>query len=218
MKNYYVKKGSPCTLNSVSTIKKRLIYILNNLQTNKGEIILDIGTGFGIYLSNLSPKSKLGIGIDIDKKNLIKAKEKKSGNTEMGLMSSEYLAFKSNALNSVIMIEVLEHLDDYKKSISEISRILKPGGKLIITAPNKLFPFETHGVRFGTKEIGTKGFGFPLVPYFPEKIRRKITNARVFTPWHVKKILMENGFRIADVKLLSPNFDWPQVCPVRRNH
>ena len=46
----YIRRGAPCTLQYDRTIKKRLKFILGKLKINKNWIILDIGTGFGIYI------------------------------------------------------------------------------------------------------------------------------------------------------------------------
>ena len=150
--------------------------------------------------------TKLYVGIDIDGENLRKAKGEKE-NVELISMQTENLAFRDNTFDAVLMIEVLEHVFDDEKAISEIYRILKPGGKLIITAPNKLFPFETHGFRIGSKGYGTKGIGFPVLPYLPEILRKYVANARVYTPWHLKRMLVEEGFSINCVGFLSPGLD-----------
>jgi len=207
MRNCYVKSGSPCTLQHDTTIKRRLDFILDNLMIDKNQHILDIGTGFGIYLSQLSHHAKLCVGIDIDEENLRKAKEEKTKNIELISMSGENLGFKDNSFDVVLMIEVLEHVINDETAISEIYRLLKPGGKLIITAPNKLFPFETHGFKIGSRSYGTKGLGFPLLPYLPDRLRSELTNARVYTPWHFKKVLVEKGFSINNVSFLGPSLD-----------
>ena len=46
-----------------------------------------------------------------------------------------YKYFQDNELDIVICSEVLEHLEDYNKAIQEIHRVLKPGGKGIISMP-----------------------------------------------------------------------------------
>jgi ubiquinone/menaquinone biosynthesis C-methylase UbiE len=206
MRNCYVEPGIPCTSQHDTTVKKRLNYILGSITIDKNQIFLDIGTGFGTYIYHSSNHAKLYVGIDINGENLRKAIKKKE-NVELITMSAENLAFRDNTFDAVLMIEVLEHVLDDEKAISDIYRILKPGGKLIITAPNKLFPFETHGFRIGSKGYGTKGLGFPVLPYLPEILRKYMANARVYTPWHLKRMLVEEGFSINDVGFLSPGLD-----------
>jgi ubiquinone/menaquinone biosynthesis C-methylase UbiE len=206
MKNRYIKVGDPCTSANETTIQNRLNFILNSLPADKNQIVLDIGTGFGIYLINLSSRSALSVGIDTVSGNLQKI-NKNPDNVKLILMSAENLAFKDNTFSTIIMIEVLEHLVTAERVISEIFRVLRRDGNLIITSPNKLFPLETHGFRIGSRNYGTKGFGFPLLPYLPEIFRRHVTNAKIYTPWNFKKILRKRGFQIVNQKFLSPNFD-----------
>ena len=93
------------------------------------------------------------------------------------------------------------------KTIAEINRVLKPGGKFIVTTPNKLFPFETHGLRIGNKIYGSSGFGFPFIPWLPEFSRRYVANAKVYTPHGLKNILLRNGFIICDINFIGHSLD-----------
>lgn len=210
MRNSYIKPGSPCDLKHVTTLKRRLDFILNNLKISQGSHVLDVGSGLGIYmnyLSQLYPNANF-IGVDISQEYTAQARKLVSGkNVDFIVMSAENLAFKANMFQVVLMIEVLEHISNPKKAITEVLRVLVPGGKLVITAPNKFFPFETHGFRTGTVNWGTKGLGFPLLPYLPEALRRYIANAKVYTPRTFTKILVESGFQINTIDFLGPNFD-----------
>jgi len=57
--NCYIRRGAPCTLQYNRTLKKRFEFILENLKISKSWIILDIGTGFGIYISYLIMQSRV---------------------------------------------------------------------------------------------------------------------------------------------------------------
>jgi len=208
MRNYWVKPGTACSFQHDTTVKKRLKFIVENIKYNNNLIILDVGTGEGIYMYYLSSRAKLCVGIDTDDKSLRKARKTvKTKNTEFILMQAESLAFKDNTFDVITMIEVLEHVADDKKVIKEIYRVLKPGGQLIITAPNKLFPFETHGFKIGSRIYGTKGLGFPFLTYLPQILRKHVATARVYTPWQLKRMLESQGFIIRTVEFLSPSLD-----------
>ena len=208
MTNCYIKPGIPCSSYHDATVKKRFNFIKDNLEITKDMLILDVGTGFGAYIFQLSHQAKLYVGIDINKESIQKATNIKNlKNTELMPMSVENLAFKNNSFDAVLLIEVIEHVVNDDKAINEISRILKPCGKLIITAPNKLFPFETHGFRIKSKIYGSRGLGFPLLPYLPEFLRIHVANAKVYTPWQLKKKLIRNGFSIKNTAYLSPGLD-----------
>ena len=52
------------------------------------------------------------------------------------------MSFRDKSLDGVICSEVLEHVPNYQAALDEIARVLRPGGKLLITSP---FVFPLHG-------------------------------------------------------------------------
>jgi SAM-dependent methyltransferase len=97
-----------------------------------GSTVLDLGCGYFPYsLALLETKIKTGIGIDREiseeyqsqKIRLIKANIEKP------------LPLPEASFDSVLMLAVLEHLRRPKETLVECLRILKPGGRLIITIP-----------------------------------------------------------------------------------
>ena len=52
----------------------------------------------------------------------------------------EKLPFEDQKFDVILIVDVIHHLDDIKKNINEIKRVLKKGGKLLIYEPNKLNP------------------------------------------------------------------------------
>lgn len=100
---------------------------------------LDIGCSAGAQSFSLEIKGFNVIGIDITDKNLNKANSwAKSINsscqfTKMDINNSEY---KDNTFNLVLASEVLEHIQDNRKTAEEIYRITKRGGYIIYTMPN----------------------------------------------------------------------------------
>ncbi len=97
--------------------------------------ILDMGCGEGTRLGKLVTKNQKGFGIDISTKAIEIAKRKypqlnfKTGDLEK-------LPFDDNEFDLVYSAFVFEHLDNPGKVIEEGIRVLKPGGKFLIVAPN----------------------------------------------------------------------------------
>ena len=100
--------------------------------------------------------------------------------------------------------EVIEHVDDDKKAISECFRVLKSKGYLVIFAPNRLWPFETHGIYFKKKYI----FGnIPLVTWLPNFLYRKMTpHVRNYTEKGLLR-LIEGKHKIIQNSYVFPGYD-----------
>ena len=96
--------------------------------------ILEIGCGEGYGIKELLPKVKKYICIDKYESNINFKSEK------LTFIKSEVPPLdkiKSDSLDFVVTFQVIEHIEDDKFFVEEIFRVLKPGGKLILTTPNK---------------------------------------------------------------------------------
>ncbi len=111
--------------------------------------ILDIGCGEGRHtIKACQQKDTICIGADFGFKNLIETRKKiefhKACNDvhcsriDLSCMDVTCLPFKDNSFDIVICSEVLEHIIDDQKAVSELIRILKPGKHLAISVPRFL--------------------------------------------------------------------------------
>jgi len=126
-------------MKSKKITRKRLNIFLKQHTSSKKT--LDIGCG-NKYYDNLFPNK---INIDIDK------------NKKPDIIASVYnLPFQDNEFDNILCLEVLEHLFEPAKAISEINRVLKPGGKLILStrfifplhdAPEDYFRYTKYGLQ-----------------------------------------------------------------------
>lgn len=101
--------------------------------------ILDIGCGRGencFDIKRRCPKAKV-YGIDIEEKNIKRAKKEFGNKCEFLVAKGEKLPFRDSSFDFIYVIEVLEHVDNLEVTVSEIKRLLKKGGEAIITFPNK---------------------------------------------------------------------------------
>ncbi len=97
------------------------------------ERVLDMGCGPGELLAKL--RNRELYGCDISRKALAKVPKRVKAryvNLEEG-----NLPYESGFFDCIVLREVIEHIVDRKKLLGEVNRILKKGGKLIITTPNK---------------------------------------------------------------------------------
>lgn len=106
----------------------------------KGEVI-DVGCGDGYFLNLLAKKlkkydkGKCLTGLDYAESGLISLKNRLSKiKTKCADVTS--IPFKDDSFDTVLLMETLEHIKEWKKAINECLRILKKNGYLIITVPN----------------------------------------------------------------------------------
>ncbi len=114
--------------------------------TNNGEKLIDIGCGTGAFSIGAALRGYESLGLSWDKRNQAVANERaklckaKSAKFEVfdvrKLDDREDLVAKYDV---AICFENIEHIIDDKKLIKDIAAALKPGGRLLLTAPNLLY-------------------------------------------------------------------------------
>lgn len=101
--------------------------------------VLDIACGEGYGTNLISKRAELVIGVDNNittiKKAEIKYKNKKCHFIHGDI---EALPFEVNYFDLIVCFETIEHVQNPNFAISEIERVLKPDGILLISSPNKL--------------------------------------------------------------------------------
>ena len=98
----------------------------------KGGDFLDVGCGTGEGASIVSNMGGI-TGIDMSDEALSIAKNK--GYVSLCKGSGERLPFAEKIFDSLIMLDVLEHIDDDRATLNECFRVLKPSGTIFITVP-----------------------------------------------------------------------------------
>lgn len=165
--------------------------------------VLDAGCGGGDYLAPLDASGFVAIGVEYLPE---KVAEKRSPRIVRG--SIERLPFAEGAFDAVLLNEVLEHVPDDRQGLREIARVLTPGGVLICFSPNRLFPFETHGVLH--RPTGPPGLVMvPGIPYVPQFLGSRLWRywARNYWPWELRGLIRHAGFVINETSYLWLTFE-----------
>ncbi|MBS3134661.1 class I SAM-dependent methyltransferase [Candidatus Woesearchaeota archaeon] len=119
--------------------------LLSDLRLNKRDSkILDIGCGIGEDLGTIGDYGRVyAIEYSLDAIKLVNKK------LLDGLFCNDAtkLCFKDKTFNTVVIMDVLEHLDDDRKAFNEAARVLKKNGYLIISVPAVEFLFGPHDRR-----------------------------------------------------------------------
>ena len=191
-------------------VVKRLT-ALSRLTELTGEHLLDVGCADGTYTMRLADGFQRVDAIDIEEERLADFRRAISGTPfedriSVHNMSADKLLFDDGTFDAVTTIEVLEHVGDLDASLREIHRVLVPGGRFLITSPNRWFPFETHGVMFrrgGRRHPSWHAPGLPWVP----PLHRRMSDARAFTVHRLGARIQRIGFDLVGSGYIMPPFD-----------
>jgi ubiquinone/menaquinone biosynthesis C-methylase UbiE len=104
------------------------------LDPKPGSLLVDAGGGTGRVVERMDCSWCRVIVADASYKMLRQAAEKPRLSAVQSY--TENLPFSSNSIDRVIMVDALHHVDNQAATISELFRILKPGGILVIEEPD----------------------------------------------------------------------------------
>ena len=104
--------------------------------TDRRPRILDVGCGTG---ANLLMLSKYGDaeGVDLSEDALAFCRERGLENVKLG--AAEKLPYEDGTFDLVTALDVVEHLDDDLGGLSEMRRVLRPGGRVLLFVPTFMF-------------------------------------------------------------------------------
>lgn len=124
------------------TIKDILHIATQKMDKNsKDLVVLDVGSGIGLYADELSKKVKQVVAVEPDE-NAFKYAVPKRNLKFYNLPIEEFNS--KQQFDLIISLTTIEHMPNANTSFKQIFKLLKPGGLLYFTAPNKLWPFEYH--------------------------------------------------------------------------
>lgn len=103
--------------------------------------ILDLGCGSGSFLAAVGGSGRPMAGVDIALRWLIVARkrldEENLAHIPLVCGNAERLPFADRAFAGVVAGDVIEHVGDQDATIAEAHRVLRPGGRLFLAAPNR---------------------------------------------------------------------------------
>lgn len=173
---------------------------LINPDNGNSNTLLDAGCGYGdnmIPIKERYPDFKL-IGVDKHKPTISEARKKYYNIANFIYDDCLNLSLPSNSVDIVLSNQVIEHIADYNTYLSEIARVLKNKGLLIISTPNFHCPRNTFLKMIGHKPIlrweNTRGLE-------PEEFRGHVQE---FKEDELIEILEHHGFILLESSPIKP--------------
>jgi ubiquinone/menaquinone biosynthesis C-methylase UbiE len=183
---------------------KKIIDLLQSLRQDlKSLNCLDIGCSSGIITSIVQPNFNQMVGIDFDRVglNMVTPDQKKQTIFIRG--DAMHLPFMDGRFEVILCAQVYEHVPNDKALFSEIERVIRPGGMVFFSGPNKLFPIEPH-------------YFLPFFHWLPEKIADEVLrmfkmgdiyDIRSRTIWSLKKSLQAFDIYDMTIPFLSSHYE-----------
>jgi ubiquinone/menaquinone biosynthesis C-methylase UbiE len=115
------------------------------LDVRDGHSVLDIGCGEGYLLRKAAHRAWLALGVDLVEARLRASRDGppdscRSGcpPIELAVADGQRLPFADASFDRIICTETLEHVADARLALRELARVLRPGGRVAVSAPHFL--------------------------------------------------------------------------------
>ncbi len=138
--------------------------LVEDFQRRAGELLgkrmLELGFGSGLHIPAFARAGAEMYGLEVNKVLLAIAEENmrlRGISADLRSYDGLHMPYPDNYFDYIFATSVLEHVSDVQAVILETDRILKPGGKIYLSFPNRWAPRETHT-------------GFWLAHYLPRDI------------------------------------------------
>jgi len=159
---YYEKQSrGTAALRRFEAIQATLLRVMG--QPPRPLLVADIGCGAGTQSRIWAAQGHTVFGADINEA-LIGLARKRAGEAALDIAfsvaSATSLPWADASMDLCIAPELLEHVADWQSCLSEMVRVLKPGGALFVSTSNKLCPKQQE-------------FALPLYSWYPGCVKRR---------------------------------------------
>ena len=175
----------------------------------KGEVtLLDFGCGNGAQSFGFVDHCARLIGLDIDRHFLAEfrarlAEDGLQQKVEPICYGGDDFPLASASVDCALSFAVLEHVGDEDLALRELARVLKPGGRLIISVPNRWWIFETHGADLPLLPWNR----VPLVSWWPTSLHDRYARARIYERQHIEAKIAAVGLDVSESFYMTAPMD-----------
>ncbi len=168
--------------------------------------VLDVGSGPGVFTEFLLKRKcqiwMLDISKEMIKQAILFLGEHFPQEQIFCLVGSiEYLPFPDHFFDSCLCVGVIEYVENLERALKELARVIRPGGELILTAPNKRsFFFKLDHL---VAEVINRGFGWMIVRIRGRRFFEYPFYHRVFDPEELVKTVESYGFSLSQQRFTN---------------
>ena len=182
--------GSPRFRSLQNLTPFRLSLIEDCLGELKDKDVLDLGCGGGLISIPLIERGARLTGVDLSEESIKQAITASKGRGRFIVGDVTLLDIEANSVDYVLIVDVLDHVQDFARVLLEASRVLKPGGRLFVGTINRTPIAHLLTITLGE----TLGF-----------IRKGTHDSKLF----IKPNELIEAARRYDLKLLNIIGEWP---------
>jgi SAM-dependent methyltransferase len=182
--------------------QERRLALVRQWAALEGARMLDVGCGVGMYTEHFRRYTPDVTGVEVD---WAAARQARSRIPGIVLSPGEALPFATGSFDVVFSHEVIEHVSNDRFTAAEMVRVTAPGGRIVLFAPNRLYPFETHGHYWrGRYHFGNT----PLINWLPNLLRDRLApHVRAYTGPGLLGLFGRVSARPVHHSVVYPGFD-----------
>lgn len=134
-----------------------------------GMTVLDVASGTGFGADLLSGRARYVVGVDLGREALNEARRRfRLPNLAFLQAEASALAFRDRAFDLVVSQDTIEHVEDDRRFVGEVARVLKPGGVFIVFTPWRPAHTTAPENPFHLREYSAASLRALLAPHFAE--------------------------------------------------
>jgi SAM-dependent methyltransferase len=155
-----------------------------------------------MYTAAFRAEASHVFGVEVELARAVEASDRATGVVQA---VGEWLPFGDGIFDLVFSHEVLEHVSDDRACVGEMARVTRSGGRIVVFVPNRLYPFETHGIFWR----GRYRFGnVPFVNWLPNRFRNRLApHVRAYTAAGLQRLFDGLPVRLEYRAVIFPGYD-----------
>jgi len=180
-------------------------------------LLVDIGCGNGAQTLALADCADRLTGVDIDPAFVADfaraaAVRGLADRADAVVAAGAAVPLPDGCADAVTCFTVLEHVPDQRAALAEMRRLLRPGGRLVLSVPNRWWIFETHGADLPLLPWNR----VPLVSWWPRRLHDRWARARIYRRREIAALVAAAGFTVVETFRMTAPLDVIRWEPLRR--